>query len=104
MQHVLTRLVLSLVNVKKDSLVMVSLVPISTNVNLVIIHVHHLAVNVSINQVVLDVDVLLVSLVMDGNAMVRVFLFLMKNLKKYDLIFICQFLPLEKNVDKFLSP
>ena len=70
------------VNVKKDSLVMVSLVPISTNVNLVIIHVHHLAVNVSINQVVLDVDVLLVSLVMDGSAMVRVSLILTKNLKK----------------------
>ena len=40
--------------------------------NLVIIHVHHLVANVSINLVVLDVDVLLASLVMDGSAMVRV--------------------------------
>ena len=72
MQHALTQLVLSLVNVKKDSSVMVLHVPISTNVNLVIIHVHHLVANVSINLVVLDVDVLLASLVMDGSAMVRV--------------------------------
>lgn len=81
MQHALTQLVLSLVNVKKDSSVMVLHVPISTNVNLVIIHVHHLVANVSINLVVLDVDVLLASLVMDGSAMVRV-PFFKKNLKK----------------------
>ena len=81
---------------------MVLHVPISTNVNLVIIHVHHLVANVSINLVVLDVDVLLASLVMDGSAMVRV-PFFKKNLKKW-FDFICQFLALEKNVDKFLSP
>ena len=79
MQHALTLLVVSLVNVKKDSSVMDSHVPILTNVNLVIIHVHHLVANASINPAVLDVDVLLGSLVMDGNAMVRI---LKKNLKK----------------------
>ena len=60
-----------LVNVKKDLLVMVLHVLISMSVNLAITLVHHLVANVSINLVVLDVDVLLALLVMDGNAMVR---------------------------------
>ena len=71
MQPAQTQLVLLLVSVKKDLLVMVLHVLISTSVNLAIILVHRLVVNVSINLVVLDVDVLLALLVMDGSAMVR---------------------------------